>query len=76
MGACDFCGCGWGGVRVAQDGVRPRSLVDETRRVMRLRRYSIRTEEAYVQWIRRFIRFSGGRHPPQCGGLSPRFRAA
>jgi integron integrase len=52
---------------VAQDGLRPRSLVDETRRVMRLRHYSIRTEEAYVQWIRRFIRFSGGRHPREMG---------
>jgi integron integrase len=54
-------------VRVAQDGVRPRSLVDETRRVIRLRHYSIRTEEAYVHWIRRFIRFSGGRHPREMG---------
>jgi len=52
---------------VAQDGLRPRSLVDETRRVMRLRHYSIRTEDAYVQWIRRFIRFSGGRHPREMG---------
>jgi len=62
-----FCGCRRGGVRVAQDGVRPRSLVDETRRVIRLRHYSIRTEEAYVHWIRRFIRFSGGRHPREMG---------
>jgi len=52
---------------VAQDGLRPRSLVDETRRVMRLRHYSIRTEEAYVQWIRRFVRFCGGRHPRELG---------
>jgi integron integrase len=34
---------------------------------MRLRHYSIRTEDAYVQWIRRFIRFSGGRHPREMG---------
>jgi len=52
---------------VAQDGQRPRSLVEETRRVLRLRHYSIRTEEAYVHWIRRFIRFSGGRHPREIG---------
>jgi len=55
--------------RVVQDGARPRSLVDETRRVIRLRHYSIRTEEAYVNWIRRFIRFSGGRHPREMGRL-------
>ena len=52
---------------MAQDGLRPRSLGDETRRVMRLRHYSIRTEDAYVQWIRRFIRFFGGRHPREMG---------
>ncbi len=52
---------------MTQDGVRPRSLVEETRRVMRLLHYSIRTEEAYVHWIRRFIRFSGGRHPREMG---------
>ncbi len=52
---------------MAQDGLRPRSLVDETRRVMRLCHYSIRTEDAYAQWIRRFIRFSGGRHPREMG---------
>jgi len=34
---------------------------------MRLRHYSSRTEESYVQWIRRFIRFSGGRHPRELG---------
>jgi len=62
-----FCGCGWGDVLVAQDSGRPKSLVDETRRVIRLRHYSIRTEESYVHWIRRFIRFSGGRHPREMG---------
>ena len=30
---------------------------------MRMRRYSLRTEEAYVGWIRRFIHFHGVRHP-------------
>jgi integron integrase len=34
---------------------------------MRLRHYSIRTEDAYVQWIRRFIRFCDGRHPREAG---------
>jgi integron integrase len=52
---------------VAGDCGRPKSLIGETRRVIRLRHYSIRTEEAYVQWIRRFIRFSGGRHPREMG---------
>src|SRR5437867_2037992 len=42
-------------------------LLDEVRTVMRLRHMSIRTEEAYVQWIRRFIIFHGKRHPQEMG---------
>ena len=34
---------------------------------MRVRHYSIRTESAYVDWIRRFIIFHGKRHPSQLG---------
>jgi integron integrase len=32
-----------------------------------VKHYSIRTEEAYVQWIRRFIVFHGKRHPKELG---------
>ncbi len=32
-----------------------------------MRYYSIRTEQAYVQWIRRFILFHGKRHPREMG---------
>jgi integron integrase len=52
---------------VDPDAIRPKSLIGETRRVIRLRHYSIRTEQAYVHWIQRFIRFSGGRHPRDMG---------
>src|SRR6266550_1119865 len=38
-------------------------LMEIVRRVMRERRYSARTEEAYAAWIRRYILFSGRRHP-------------
>lgn len=34
---------------------------------VRARNYSHRTEEAYVSWIRRFIRFHKGRHPARLG---------
>jgi len=34
---------------------------------MRLNRYSPRTEAAYVEWIKRFIRFHGVRHPQEMG---------
>src|SRR5262245_11648561 len=34
---------------------------------MRTRRYSLRTEQAYLDWIRRFILFHGKRHPRDMG---------
>src|SRR6266545_4402044 len=42
-------------------------LLDQVREVLRLKHYSIRTEEAYVQWIKRFIFFHGKRHPREMG---------
>jgi integron integrase len=38
-------------------------LLDLVRQQTRLLHYSIRTEEAYVHWVRSFIRFHGLRHP-------------
>ena len=38
-------------------------LLDQVRDVIRLKHYSIRTEQSYVDWIRRFILFHGKRHP-------------
>ncbi|MGI9301711.1 MAG: phage integrase N-terminal SAM-like domain-containing protein [Gammaproteobacteria bacterium] len=35
--------------------------------VIRAKRYSIRTEQAYVHWIRRFILFHKKRHPAEMG---------
>jgi site-specific recombinase XerD len=42
---------------------KPRKLLDHVRDVLRANHYSIRTEEAYLGWIRRFILFHGKRHP-------------
>ncbi len=42
-------------------------LLDQMRSVLRLKHMSIRTEEAYVSWIRRFILFHGKRHPTDMG---------
>ena len=41
----------------------PPKLLDRLRNVIRARRYSPRTEEAYVYWVRKFIIFHGKRHP-------------
>ncbi len=43
------------------------SLLTQLRVAIRTRHYSPRTEEAYVQWVRRFIRFCGLRHPRELG---------
>ncbi len=42
-------------------------LLDEVRNAIRVRQYSIRTEEAYVGWTRKFILFHGTRHPAEMG---------
>ena len=43
-------------------------LLDEVRRCVRYRHYSYRTEQAYVEWTRRFVRFHGLRPPREMGG--------
>ena len=43
-------------------------LLDEVRRHLRVKRYSLRTEAAYVGWIWRFILANGRRHPRELGG--------
>jgi hypothetical protein len=42
-------------------------LLDQVRDTIRLRHYSLRTEETYVHWIKRFIYFDGKRHPSEMG---------
>src|SRR4051812_15669532 len=46
---------------------QPRRLLDQLREVIRLKHYSLRTEEAYVDWARRFVRYCALRHPSECG---------
>ncbi len=43
------------------------TLLERVRDVIRVRHYSIRTEQAYLDWIRRFVRFHGRRHPRDMG---------
>lgn len=42
-------------------------LLDQVRGKIRLKHYSIRTEQAYVDWIKRFILHFGKRHPGEMG---------
>ena len=49
------------------DTPQPPRLLDRLRDAIRVRQYSIRTEEAYVHWARRFILFHRKRHPSSMG---------
>ncbi|MBS0337829.1 MAG: integron integrase [Proteobacteria bacterium] len=48
--------------------VPKRRLLDQVRDTIRLKHYSLRTEETYVHWIKRFIYFHSKRHPREMGG--------
>ena len=53
--------------RLIEPLARKQKLLHEVRSVLRTRHLSLRTEEAYVQWIRRFILFHNKRHPAEMG---------
>lgn len=42
-------------------------LLDQVRAAIRTKHYSMRTEESYVSWIKRFVKFHGLRHPDEMG---------
>ena len=52
------------------DPERKPRLLTQLREAIRYKHYSYRTEQAYVHWVRRFILFSGKRHPETLGELS------
>ena len=47
---------------------KPKKLLDQVLEIMRIRHYSYRTEQSYVDWIRRYILFHDKRHPLEMGG--------
>ena len=60
-----------GNTGIAGDGdeVPKLRLLDEVRRRLRVKHYSLRTETVYVGWVKRFILANGKRHPREMGGL-------
>jgi integron integrase len=48
---------------------QPKKLLDQVRDSMRMKHYSYRTEQSYVDWIRRYIIFHNKRHPLDMGGV-------
>jgi site-specific recombinase XerD len=59
---------------MTSDAYLPQSprLLDRVREVIRYKQYSLKTEEAYLHWIRFFVRWHGRagamRHPRDMGG--------
>jgi integron integrase len=53
--------------RSAMPDVPPPRLLDRVRAALRTRHYSVRTEKAYVAWVRRYVLFNGKRHPDTLG---------
>ena len=49
------------------DPARRLRFLEIVRRRLRERRFSVRTQKAYEYWIRRFVLFSGRRHPSELG---------
>ena len=43
--------------------IKKPKLLEEVRLALRARHYSLRTEESYTHWIKRFILFHNKRHP-------------
>jgi hypothetical protein len=43
------------------------TLLERARQMLRTLHYSESTEDAYLGWMRRFVRFHGRRHPRELG---------
>jgi integron integrase len=46
---------------------KPKKLLDQLRDTLRVKRYSPRTEETYVLWVKNFILYHNKRHPQELG---------
>ncbi len=42
-------------------------LLDRVREAVRIKNYALRTADAYVHWVKRYIYFNGKRHPSKLG---------
>lgn len=49
-----------------QEKQKPK-LLDQVREMIRVKHYSIRTEESYIQWIKRYIIYHKKKHPQDMG---------
>jgi site-specific recombinase XerD len=49
-----------------KDEKKPK-LLEQVREVIHIKHYSLRTEESYINWIKRFIFFHNKKHPIEMG---------
>jgi integron integrase len=56
-----------GGKQLEEGEPQPPKFLDQLRESLRVRHYSLRTEDAYFDWARRFILFHDKRHPKDMG---------
>ena len=47
---------------------KPRTLLEAVRDAIRVKHYSYRTEQSYINWVKRYIRFHNWQHPRNMGG--------
>ncbi len=47
--------------------IPPKKLLDQYRDALRIKHYSARTEDTYIQWVRKYILFHNKRHPSEMG---------
>ena len=53
--------------KASESGRRPKRLLEQAREKLRAMHYSYRTEQAYLDWMKRYILFHGKRHPKEMG---------
>jgi Phage integrase, N-terminal SAM-like domain len=61
-------------IPLARPAQSKRRLLDQVRDTIRRKHYSLRTEAAYADWIRRYILFHQKRHPAEMGKERPETR--
>lgn len=66
-GTATCSGLGMSGGESVSNASSPAALLDQVRAALVVRHYSVRTAEAYVGWVRRFVMFHGRRHPAALG---------
>ena len=55
------------GENIDEQEKRPPKLLDQLRELLKKKHYSYKTEQSYVQWVKRYILFNNKHHPKDMG---------